>query len=113
MKKYRFENGFTGTYLEAIDSGMFIKSDIRTVPKYQYNRIKYNRMDNREQREYEEKLKENKTEYRVYVDNDSFFTVPKRDFLYFQDWLENQDTKNNPDEYASDEELAHLFGYSS
>ena len=110
MKKYRFENGFVGTYQDAINTGMFIKSDIRTVPKYQYNRIKYNRMDNREQREYGEKLQETKTEYTLITESGLMYDTTKTAYLYFQDWLEKQDMKNNPDEYASDGELNHLFG---
>lgn len=42
----------------------------------EWNRRKYNRMDNDEQRAYEERLKRPKTEYRMYTAKNTFFEIP-------------------------------------
>lgn len=57
-------------------------SEIKEVPKYQYNRIKYNRMDGEQQAEYDKKLKERKTEYRIVFDG-HILPLTKIEFEYF------------------------------
>ncbi|NCC71380.1 hypothetical protein EOM09_07410, partial [bacterium] len=57
-KVYRFNNGFIGTIQDAINNDMFVKSSIDTVPAIEFNRVKYNRMNAREQEIYEKRLKD-------------------------------------------------------
>jgi hypothetical protein len=74
--------GRTTTWKEYIDAGNIIKIKSIIVPKIQYNRRKYNRMNNREQEEYEKKLKETKNEYLIYANETECFTVKKMVFDY-------------------------------
>ena len=108
-KKYRFNNGFIGTYKEAIDNGLFIKSEIKDVACIEFNRVKYNRMDYKEQAIYENRLKETKKEYRLYINDDTFNVVCKRDFDYFNSNQEAIDLKLNADKYCNETEINHLF----
>ena len=109
MKVYKFSNGFIGTEIQAIDSGMFNRGEVKQVPSAKYNRRKYNRMNNEEQEEYDAKRATLKPEYRLFKENSVFTVVTKTAFNYFDKWLENQDIKNNPSSYCNVEALAHLF----
>lgn len=83
QKLYRFSDGTTDTLL-----GYCIKNATRyevSTNRSWYNlidRMKYFRMDNDEQRVYEEKLKKKaaKPEYRVW-NGDTFIVITKRDYL--------------------------------
>ena len=108
-KKFRFSNGFIGTVRQAIEGGLFVDSDIKQVPSVQFNRVKYNRMNQAEQDIYQGKLDTLKAEYRLYNKDNTFITCCLRDYLYFNTWLENKDIKDNPNSYCSDKELAGLF----
>jgi len=35
MKQYKFNNGFIGTYQQAIEKGMFVSSEVKEVPAVQ------------------------------------------------------------------------------
>ena len=84
-KQYRFSHG-VDTFREMIAEGRFSHAEVVTVPRFYYNRLKFNRMDARQQAEYERKLKETKTEYRLFyvADPDSSVNVPKMVFDYFE-----------------------------
>lgn len=84
-KQYRFAHG-VDTFRAMIDRGVFSYAEAVTVPRIYYNRIKFNRMDGRQQAEYEKRLKETKTEYRLIYKADSELSVnvPKLVFDYFQ-----------------------------
>jgi hypothetical protein len=56
-------NGKITTYKELILSGYYIGALKRIIPKINFNRRKYNRMDYKEQLIYDKKLEETKTEY--------------------------------------------------
>ena len=47
------------------------------VAAIEYNRAKYNRMNAVQQEKYEESLKRMKIEYRAYMNDGSFITIPK------------------------------------
>jgi len=110
-KQYRFNNGFLGTFEQAIERGMFSSIEVAEVPAIQYNRVKYNRMNASEQEVYEERLRDTKTEFRLYVkDNPGQFVIANLTACnYFDKLWELQDIKNNPDKYCNEQELEHLF----
>lgn len=54
-----------------------VSFESKEVPKYEYNRIKFNRMDYREQADYEEKLKQKKISYRAIFADGSLIEIPK------------------------------------
>ena len=55
--------------------------DTKEVPSIQFNRTKYNRMDYREQAEYDRKLSIMKTEYRLHDGNNkSFWSISKTEY---------------------------------
>jgi hypothetical protein len=84
-KPYRFSHG-VDTLRGMIAAGRFSHAEAATVPRIEYNRLKFNRMDSRQQAEYERKLKETKTEYRLIyaADSDRYIAAPKMVFDYFQ-----------------------------
>jgi hypothetical protein len=83
-KKYRFSHG-ADTFRGMIAAGKFSRAETATVPKITYSRRKFNRMDYKAQADYERRLAETKTEYRLYYasDSDTFCVVPKLVFDYF------------------------------
>jgi hypothetical protein len=84
-KQYRFSHG-VDTLRGMIAAGKFSHAEAASVPRVEYNRHKWNRMNAREQAEYERKMKETKTEYRLIyaADPDRFIAAPKMVFDYFQ-----------------------------
>jgi hypothetical protein len=86
-KKYRFDDGSIDTFRNKIDNHVFKRSEEKLVPSIEYNRIKYNRMNGKEQEEYERKLKTLKTQYRLYYsDSDTvFLPVAKTIYDYFNE----------------------------
>jgi len=85
------------------------KGQIKEVPKYFYDRVKYNRMGSHaEQEAYKEKLKEMKTDYRA-VHPDGYFTsLTKSEYEYFCSLSEDELIPTGG-EYCTEEELKHLF----
>lgn len=77
QKKIRFSDGGIYSWAELVESNKYIKTEIAEIPAVKWNRTKYNRMDNREQLEYEKRMKEKKTEYRLLTDDDMFLKIPK------------------------------------
>ena len=84
-KQYSFAHG-VDTFRAMIERGVFSHGECATVPKIYYDRIKFNRMDGKQQAEYERRLQETKDEYRLIykVDSDLSVNVPKLVFDYFQ-----------------------------
>lgn len=80
---YRFSEGIMrlGEYLEKYAQGY----EAKETAKYQFNRHAYNRMGNREQAEYDEKMKQRKMSYRVIVNKErgTFVEIPKIVFEHF------------------------------
>lgn len=72
-------------YLQELKDLGFAPS-IEEVPKFSFNRSKYNRMNGKEQDAYALKLKETKTDYQA-VNRASFpktyVSLPKLDYDYF------------------------------
>ena len=77
------------------------KPEIGTTCPIKYNRVKFNRMNWKEQQEYEKKLSERITEYRAICKSGSYYPLTKTEYDYF-------DSICYPD--ASESELKHLFG---
>ncbi len=85
-KQYRFSHG-VDTLRGMIAAGRFSRAEIGETPSVQWNRRKFNRMNHAEQAEYQRKLNTMKTEYRLYnagCPHESWVTVPKMVFDYFQ-----------------------------
>ena len=70
-------------HMQLIDEGIFLRGEVGEVPSVQYNRVKYNRMDWYQQREYDKKLQKMVPEYRLYTSETMFFPVPKLIYDYF------------------------------
>lgn len=49
----------------------------------EYNRIKYNRMDAKQQEEYDKKLDTKVIDYRLYSKEGSFWSITQTEFEYF------------------------------
>jgi len=83
-KQRRFSFGDM-SFQQAIDRGFYSEAGTHEVPKVQYNRRKYNRMNRQEQEHYETELKETKTEYYLVraSDSDIITPCPKSVFNYF------------------------------
>jgi hypothetical protein len=64
--------------------GLGANAKVAQVPKFQYSRSAFNRMDAKEQRKYEAKLKEYKTEYQIHHPGGSHWAVTKTEYDYFQ-----------------------------
>lgn len=85
-KKYRFSHG-VDTYRGMIESGYFSHAEAGETPSVQWNRRKFNRMDGREQADYQRKLDTMKPEYRLFnkeCPHGSFCAVPKMVFDWFE-----------------------------
>lgn len=83
-RKYN-NNGKIQSMREMIESGDYVRKEKSEQNKYEYSRTKYNRMDAKQQAEYEKKLKEKKISYRLYGKDDSFIEVPKTVFDAIKD----------------------------
>ena len=83
-KVYRFSDA-TESFRQRIERGVYCRAEAVEVPRVQYNRLKFNRMDGRQQAEYERKLKEKKTEYQLFYadDPDAYTVAPKLVFDWF------------------------------
>jgi len=53
------------------------------TPKIQFNRTKFNRMNNEEQAEYEKKLKERKPVYKAITKEGGYYEIPKMVYQHF------------------------------
>ena len=84
-QKRQFSAGIF-SFREMIDKRIFNHAEVVQVPQVRYNRRKFNRMDAKEQRDYETKLAKMKNEYRLYYAQDDglFVSVPKIVFDYYQ-----------------------------
>lgn len=89
-KLYRFSDGNIMNFRDRINQGFYIKSEIALVSSVMWNRRKFNRMDDNEQKEYEEKLNKKKKEYRLFMNDGSFSIVPFYVYEYFQEWKERR-----------------------
>ncbi len=81
-KCYRFSHGID-TLGAMIERGAFCHAEIAQVPSVKWDRRKFNRMDHREQAEYQRKLDTMKPEYRLFntgCADGSWITVPKMVF---------------------------------
>lgn len=84
-KQYRFSHG-VDTFRNMIEEGHYSRGEIGEVPSVQWDRRKFNRMDHRQQAEYQRKLDTMKPEYRLFnkdCPHGSFCTVPKLVFDFF------------------------------
>lgn len=85
-KPYRFSHGID-TLGAMIERGAFARAEIGQVPSVVWNRRKFNRMDAREQADYQRKLDTMKPEYRLFnagCPHGSWITVPKMIFDFAQ-----------------------------
>jgi len=64
-KQYRFFFGVS-TFRQAIEAGRFSRAEVQEIPSVQWNRVKFNRMDYRQQAEYQRKLDTTKPDYRLF-----------------------------------------------
>ena len=71
------------SHLQLIDEGIFLRGEVAEIPSVKYDRVKYNRMDWHQQREYSKKLEKMIPEYRLYTSDTTFFPVPKLIYDYF------------------------------
>ena len=81
-KPYRFSHGID-TLGAMIERGAFARAEIGQVPSVAWNRRKFNRMDARQQADYQRKLDTLKPEYRLFnagCPHGSWITVPKMIF---------------------------------
>ena len=84
-KQYRFSHG-VDTFRRMIEAGRYSHSEAGEIPRVQYNRRKFNRMDHRQQEDYMRKCNETKTEYRLYradCPHGTYTAVPKMVFEWF------------------------------
>jgi hypothetical protein len=74
-KLYRFRPGVMSLreYIDKYAVGFKTADE----SKYMYNRTKYNRMNNAEQREYEKKLEQRTTNYYAIIEGDGTIQIPK------------------------------------
>ena len=80
-KLYRYHDGIK-TLKQNLDENA-TSFEVKTVPKYEYNRRKYNNMDWAEQEAYETKLKQTKTIYVAYYADGSHSDIPKMVYEYY------------------------------
>ena len=76
-KDYRTLEGSISSLRDLIENGKYIDKESMIVPKIQYNRTKYNRMNGVEQEIYDKKLEEKKTIYTIKTESGSFMEIPK------------------------------------
>lgn len=84
-KPYRFSFGIA-TYRQAAESGRFSHGAVGSKPSVEWNRRRFNRMDQREQDAYQRKLDTLVPAYRLYLANDSqgcWVECPKMVFEWF------------------------------
>lgn len=83
-KQWRFKNGIS-TFRALIEAGEFDRAEVGETPLATWNRRKFNRMDQRQQAEYQRKMDTTKPEYRLFrtgCPHGSWVPVPKMVF----DW---------------------------
>jgi hypothetical protein len=80
-KKYRDNEGVIYTLQERIENDYYSHGEKAAVPSIEWNRRKFNTMNEKEQKEYEQK----RAEYRLWLkkDNRCFVIVPKMVYDYF------------------------------
>lgn len=80
-KNFRLPDGSAGSVMDILNKGLFESVSEENVPKYQYNRSKFNRLAGKEQEDYENKLKERKQEYILKIKGGKGgYPIPKRIF---------------------------------
>lgn len=84
-QKYCFANYGIKSFLQLIDEEIIISAKEGTEPSVRYNRLKYNRMNNEQQEEYQRKLDTKVKIYKLYTSNGSCFTAPKMVYEYFKE----------------------------
>ena len=82
-REYNFLEFGISTFRNMINENKFIRVEQKEIPKIQFNRVKYNRMNGKQQKEYDILLNEKKIEYRFYYNDFSFIVVPKTIFDYY------------------------------
>ena len=98
------------TLRQRINSGYFIKAEAKRVGALTHNRRQYNRMDAKEQQEWDRRNEKGKTEYRLHCSDTVFIPVPKIVHDHFIE-LSTRDTDNvEPIEYISTDTSAALSG---
>ena len=80
---YNFD-GEIMTLREILDRDA-VSFESKEVPKYEYNRIKFNRMNYREQAAYEEKLKQKKISYSAIFADESSIEIPKIVYDFYKE----------------------------
>jgi hypothetical protein len=86
-KKYRFDDGVS-TLRNRIAAGRYSRAEVGQRPSVQWDRRKFNRMDSRQQAEYQRKLDTMKTIYCLFnadCPHGSWTEVPKMVFDFYQD----------------------------
>lgn len=58
------------------------KPEIKQVPAVQYNRIKFNRMNYEQQKEYEKRLNTLVPEYRISFEDETYFKLNKTEYEF-------------------------------
>ena len=84
-KRYQFAFGVS-TFREAIAAGCYSHAEKGEKPSAKWDRRKFNRMDHKQQAEYQRKLDTMVPEYRLYnagCPHGSWVEVPKMVFDYF------------------------------
>jgi hypothetical protein len=85
-KPYRFSFGIA-TFRQAAEAGRFSHCEASTKPAVEWNRRKFNRMDARQQAEYQRKLDTLVPSYQLYIagcHHDSYVECPKMVFDWFK-----------------------------
>jgi hypothetical protein len=76
LKNYRYK------FIEDLNK-ICIRLEVGTQDKIKFNRLKYNRMDNnKEQEEYKNKCNEQIPAYRVFIEENKFYSITKTEFDY-------------------------------
>lgn len=86
-KRYQFSHG-VDTFRGMIKAGRFSHAEAGEAPSVKWDRRKFNRMDHRQQAEYQRKLDTMKAEYRLFYNacpHGSYCTVPKMVFDFYQE----------------------------
>ena len=84
-KLWNFSKHGIKSFKNLIDAGVFVASKITEEPKIKYNRIKYNRMNNAQQEEYEKSMKQMKIVYNLCYDERVSTEVSKFVFDYYNE----------------------------
>jgi len=75
--KYNFSDVGVMTLKDFLESDHVAGVRQKVIPAVEYNRTKFNRMNNDQQVEYEKRLSETKDEYSVVLQSGSFILIPK------------------------------------